>query len=419
MMDTPEIDYDKKIPNDIKKRNLESTLYSFNTKYSFYAAILSEISIEHTEEIPTAALMYDKNQNEFKTLINPNFFDALTPEVRVGVLYHEVLHFTHGHLIRMELMSIDPDLMTAEEKVKFMEERQLKNMAADMAINNFIPCLPEWAVRAENFKDDMGKPFPKFLTYENYLELMKKHSNNDHNKDKKTTYKVLDEHIWENLSDDEKARMLNKTKEVVDRTIEKTSNQFSNAKEYLKGLIKEIESEISKLNYKNLLKIAIKQTISKNNRENTWTRPNRRYGVFSPGTKEAKVPLLNIYVDTSGSISHTEISKFIKVIKNFLKVGASKANLYLWHTNLYHSEKIKASTDINQVTIQSGGTDVKEVIDHINKNKPDLAIILTDGYFSSADKLQQTNVIWVISEENGQHHPYKDTGKTVLLKGVI
>lgn len=418
-MDTPEIDYTKKISNENKKRNLESALYSFNLKHPFYAAFLSEITIEHTETIPTAALMYDKHKNEFKTLVNPIFFDAMSPEVRVAVLYHEVLHFTHGHLIRMELNALDPSSMTPEETAKFMEERQLKNIAADMAVNSFIPNLPQWAVKAENFKDSSGKPFPKFLTYEEYLELMKKHGDNKYNKNKKTTYKVMDEHLWESLSDEEKSRMLNKSKELVERTIEKTSNSFSDAKEILKGLIEQIETESAKLNYKNLLKLAIRNTITKSNRENTWSKPNRRYGVFAPGSKEAQVPRLNIYIDTSGSISHTEMNKFIKVIKNFLKVGANSANLFFWHTSIYHSEKIRNKTLIENSKIESGGTDITEVIEHINKNKPDLSIILSDGYFSMSETLNQNNVVWVISEEEGMNHPYKGTGKTVTLKGVI
>jgi len=418
-MEPPQINTENKISKEEKKRNLESALYAFSTKHPFYAAFLSEIPIEHTEELPTAALMYDKRRNEFKTLLNPAFFASLSPEVRVGVLYHEVLHFTHGHLIRMDLTTIDPEALTAEDKVKFMEERQLKNIAADMAINSFIPSLPEWAVRPENFKDNAGKPFAKFLTYEEYLELLKKYSDNKYNKDKKITYKVLDEHVWESLSDEEKSRMLNKSKELIERTVEKTSNQFSNAKEFLNGLIEKIEVESVKLNYKNLLKLAIRNTITKQNRDSTWTRPNRRYGKFAPGTKEGQVPKLNVYVDTSGSISHKELNKFIGVIRNFLKAGANVATLFFWNTSIYHSEKIKTKTDIRENTIQSGGTDITEVVEHINKHKPDLSIILTDGYFSESVKFQQNNIIWVISEDNGTSHPYKDVGKTITLKTVV
>lgn len=409
----------KVVSNEQKKRNLESTLYAFNRKYPFFAAFLSEVSIEHTTSIPTAGLVYDKNKNEFKTLINPVFFDELTPEHRLGVLFHEVLHFTHGHLIRMELMNQNFDSLTAEEKSKLMSEREVKNIAADMAINCFIPDLPDFVIRAEKFKDDNGVEFPKFLTYEQYLELLNKHKDNEHNKNKFTEYKVLDEHMWESLSEEEKARMLNKTKEVLDRTLKKTSDQYSNNKEFVKGLLETVEAEVAKLNYKNLLKMAIKKTVYKFNREGTWTRLNRRYGAFAPGTKVAKNPMLNIYVDTSGSISHTEINQFVKVIKGFLKAGAENANLYFWHTSLYHSEKIKLNTDFFSIETQSGGTDITEVIEHINKNQPDLAIVLTDGCFDKAAKLKKKNVIWVISSDYSSEHPYKDVGKTIKLSNVI
>lgn len=410
----------KVISNEQKKRNLESTLYAFNLKFGFYAAFLSEISIEHTERVPTAAMSYDKKTNEFKTLINPVFFDELTPDERVGVLYHEVLHFTHGHLLRMDLMESSPETMPPEEKIKWMQDRDLKNIAADIAINQFIPVLPKGSMYPELFKDDKGNPFPKYKTYEVYYELLQQHGDNEHNKKMKTQYTLVDEHMWESLSEDEKARMLGKAKEVVNRTLEKTSREHTEGSSAMKGLIEYIEAEVNKLNYKQLLKLAIKQTVSKTEREHTWTRPNRRYGVYAPGSRCGKTPLLNVYVDTSGSISHTEINRFLKVIKGFLNVGASTANIILWHDTVYHEGKIKKSTDINDLPVEGGGTQIKGVIEHINKNKPQLSVILTDGFFEKANRIQDGNpVIWVISDESGKNHPYQNTGKTVLLKGII
>jgi predicted metal-dependent peptidase len=412
----------KVISNEQKKKNLESTLYSFNRKYPFFGAFLSEISIEHTESIPTAGLMYDKKTNEFKTLINPVFFDSLDPSVRVAVLYHEVLHFTHGHLLRFESTDTETENLDAEGKVKLLNEKGLQNIAADMAINQYIPELPDWAVRPEKFKDNKGAPFPPFLTYERYYELLKKHKDNKHNKDlfKEQKVRLVDEHNWEQMSEEEKARMLGKAKEVIQRTIEKTSHEYSNAKDQVKGLIEKIDTYVKKLNYRQLLRLAIKQTVSKTDRESTWTKPNRRYGVYAPGTRTAKVPMLNIYVDTSGSISHKEVNQFLTVIKGFLKVGSSVANICLWHDNLYYNGKIKQSTQIEDLPVESGGTDVTDVIEHINKNKPNLSIILTDGQFSTGGNVNSGNpVIWVISDEYGMQHPYKNTGKTVLLNGVL
>ena len=240
----------KSISNEQKKRNLESTLYSFNRKYPFFGAFLSEISIEHSDTIPTAGLMYDKKTNEFKTIINPLFFDSLDPAVRVGVLYHEVLHFTHGHLLRFGDIQQQESPETVEDKIKIMNDKGLQNIAADIAINQYIPELPEWAMRPEKFKDDKGNPFPKFLTYEQYYSLLKKHKDNKHNKDmfKNQEVRLVDEHEWEQLSEEEKARMLGKAKEVVQRTIDKTSHEFSNAKDHVRGLIEKIDTEIKKLN---------------------------------------------------------------------------------------------------------------------------------------------------------------------------
>ena len=142
------------LTSEDKKRNLESTLYQFSKEMPFFAAFMQEINISHDEQLPTAAIGYDKKQNEFRVMINPYFFADKTPEQRVAILYHEVLHFTHGHLIRMGLTTADTEKMTSEEKTEFRNEMQIKNIAADMAINQYIRNLPEGCITVETFKDD-------------------------------------------------------------------------------------------------------------------------------------------------------------------------------------------------------------------------------------------------------------------------
>lgn len=409
------------LSSEDKKRNLESTLYQFSKEMPFFAAFMQEINISHDEQLPTAAIGYDKKQNEFRVMINPYFFADKTPEQRVAVLYHEVLHFTHGHLIRMGLTTADPEKMTPEEKIEFKNDMQIKNIAADMAINQYIRNLPDGCITVETFKDDKGKPFPEFQTYEVYYDLINKHKDNEHNKDKFQKVQTLDEHVWESLSEEEKSNMLKKAKEVTERTIEKVSREFGQGKEHVKDLFKLIDAEINKINYKNLLKMAIRKTITKHNRESTWNKPNRRYDVYAPGSKEGQVPMLNIYVDTSGSISHTEINRFLTFIKGCIKAGSGECNISLWHSNLYYSGKFKKTTTMENLPLQSGGTDVSDVLSHINKHNPDLALVITDMHLAKSEiPIKYKAIVWVVADPSGlANHPYKDIGKTILLSGVV
>jgi predicted metal-dependent peptidase len=76
---------------------------------------------------------------------------------------------------------------------------------------------------------------------------------------------------------------------------------------------------------------------------------------------------------------------------------------------------------MDNLPLQSGGTDISSAIDHMNKHNPDLAIFVTDMHLSkSTVPIKHKSLIWVVSDPTGlANHPYKDVGKTILLSGVV
>jgi predicted metal-dependent peptidase len=97
-------------------------------------------------------------------------------------------------------------------------------------------------------------------------------------------------------------------------------------------LLREIESSISGMNYKKILRDTIKRTVCATDRESNWNRRNKRYGIFAPGTKQGVLPECALMIDTSGSISNIEMNEFLEVVSGFLKAGSRKCVLGLWHT---------------------------------------------------------------------------------------
>lgn len=452
-----------------KKQYIEGSLYTLMQEQPFYAALLSEINISFSNLVPTAALTYEKKKDYFQIHINYDFFNKLTKLNRVAILHHEILHFSNNHLFRW--------MKFKEEN----EDHKLFNISADMAINQYIKNLPAGCpqcppikeakpcpnencigrgIDVKDFTLSDGSPFPTLQPMETYYKLLKETSSQKHNgteKDNKgdtkegngtgakdsqgndkgdqpfdkgqegTNDKMLqaygqgkgtDEHLWDDLTEDEKQRMLKEAEKVIKRTIEKTSNSYSQVPDSIKDLLNEIDTALSKLNYKDILKSAIKKTLTLVDRTGTWKRQNKRYGVFSPGTKNGETPKLNIYMDTSGSISYTELSDFLKIIDGFMGVGARKCTLGLWHTALYKTMKYKRSTQFTKNLIESGGTCVGPVLEHIKKNTPDLSIILTDGYYDNNSIKIGSSVFWIISKGGNQNHPLKHIGKTILLENI-
>ncbi len=394
-----------------KRTALESALYAFYQSDPFYANFLHEISIKYREDLPFAgAMCYDRATNEFQMMLNPQIFCEFDLKTRVALLFHETLHFMNQHLFRFSFENVSEQVRT------------LQNIAMDMSINQYIPNAPDNWVHVKDFKQVVnGKetPFPEKKPAEIYLELLEKPENQEANKKKLEGFMPTDSHDWDSLSEEEKQRMLSEARKLLQRTVEKTNTGHSNVPDSIKDLLQHLDSEIKKLDYKGILRRVIKKTLSVSDRTHTWNRPSKRYGVYSKGTEIGKLPNCYMLADSSGSISHREMNEFLAVISGFLKVGGKKCMFGLWHTSLYHKQKYKLHQEIAQSVIESGGTDVRAPMLEIQKSNPNLAIILTDGYYEKVDVPVKSEILWVISKGGQVNHPMAHIGNTISLEHLL
>ncbi len=414
-----EANVDRSEEYKLTSKNLQQALYYFTNENPFIGGLLQEMNFKPDYRLPTAALSYDKKRQAFEILINPPFFNKMSLDHRIGVLHHEILHFTNAHVFRLGMDTTNK------------EEHKKKNIGADMAINQYIRSLPDGCVDVKFFQTDDGQPFPTFATAEVYIELLK--DNPDAMKKAAQNMKdagmqikgdfgdgqTLDSHDWEALSDDEKKQMAEEMRKMIKRTMEKTSYDKTSLPDAIKDLIEEMTTFLNKMNYKQILMSAIKKSVSFTDRANTWKRPNKRYGVVAQGTTLAKLPELWELVDTSGSISVKELNEFLTVVDGFLKAGSRKCMIGFWHTSMYKLKKYKLGNKIKQEEIESGGTDMTDTVEKVNKGKPDLAIILTDGYYGTTVNPEVETII-VISENGTMDHPLKHHPmvKTISMKGL-
>jgi len=414
-----------------KVKALQSALYFFMNQESFYGTLLQHIPIKFMDTISTAAITYNTRNECFEVLLNTKYFCKLKLEHRVAVLHHEILHFTNKHLFRFPFMKADN------------ETRKLYNIAGDMAINQFIKNLPNGCevcpsreallsgkgtcanedcpghcINVTDWKLDSGQPFPLLRSMEEYYDLIKNNMKNNQHMLKGKGGETQDQHLWEELSESGMEKVLKEAKNLVKRTIEKTQYSHSTIPASMKDLLQEIETMATGLNCKEILRKAIKRTVCATDRSSSWMRPNKRYGNYAPGTRVGDLPKLHEYIDTSGSISHTEMNVFLSVIEKFLQAGARDCYLGLWNTKLYYKKKVKKHEKFNPNVIESGGTEVSCVLADIVKTCPDMSIILTDGFFDASDIKVPGEVIWVISNGGNTNHPMKHLGKTFTLESI-
>lgn len=419
-----------------KKEALASSIYLLSEQEPFLSGLIQEINIRYSEEIPTAAIFYDKKKDDFNMIVNPGYFIPMDIKQQKAILSHEILHFSNGHLFRGFFQKGDKP--TEQE----MKDARVDNIAADMAINQYIPDLPEGCIYPELFKTSNGETFPKFKSFEVYKELLQQHRNQEQpdpnnpgqserpklkkgqeyrneNEDKLQSMMPLDSHDWaEGLTDEEKQKLLDEAKRVIKRTIEKTSYSHSRVPDGIKDLLEELETAAAALDYKNILKRAIRKTVSVADRASTWKRPNKRYGVYAPGTKNGDLPMVAFLGDTSGSISHVELNQGLRIIDEFLRIGSKKCYLGLWHTDLYKFGTYRLGDEFDKSEVQSGGTDVGPALRKVEEKNFDLTLIYTDGYFDAVDVDIKGEVVWLITENGNVDHPMKHLGVTIPIEGL-
>ena len=100
--------------------------------YGFFLIMLNKLW--DSKRVPTAGV--SKNGINYQLAINPEFWEGLNEEQKLGILKHELLHIAFGHLTTF---------------FKFSDKR-LANVAMDMEINQYIE--KSWLPGGEYTKEE-------------------------------------------------------------------------------------------------------------------------------------------------------------------------------------------------------------------------------------------------------------------------
>lgn len=431
-----------------KTQCLATAIYETSKTHPFLGSVLQCLTISYSHTLPTAGILFNTDAKRWDMLVNPFFFcRKLTGPQRKAVLIHELSHITHKHPLRVPFMKISA------------RKRMLMNIAADMAINQFIkdipkgcsscppteqmaPCsnemCPGRCIDVADFFDtdeitNTKVPWPINQTMESYYErLIKRFDDPDENSegegegnigggvDSGDLPQTIDEHMWDGAA--EEKDMLDATEELVKRAMVKARLSYDDVPGHVKDLLEDIKSRRADLNYRAIIMSAMKKHAAGHDRKSTWTRKSKRFGFKAPGTKVGDLPKLELHLDTSGSVSVEELNEFLEIVDQFLKVGSRKCNMSFFHTEVYGRQSYRMGTQIDRSEIQSGGTDLKQTLEDIMSRKGDLSIIITDGCYSDVEyeswlkpgeKFPQ--VLWIISKQGTEDHPLKRIGETVKI----
>lgn len=333
---------------------------------------------------------------------NLEFVQKLTdPELRY-VLTHEVYHVAFHHITirRPE----DPD------------QHSLWNQAADLAINSLIPDtgsrhMPKGDLEGMR-PEKLG--FEPKLSMEQYLQLLRDKDSQD-KKDGKGKGdgkgqsgdgkgdKGFDDHSgW---------RESEVMKEIVRQTVERMAldeRSWGSTPGDVKAMI--LAAQRSEIAWHKLLRHYIGMLPS-TKKESTFRKPNRRYGWPYCGDKREHIDRKLIAMDSSGSVSDSDLALFIAECNRLAEV--QPVDLQIFDHGL-QGPVIPFNKKKAQLGVPGrGGTDFQEVMDLAEQRKYQSLIILTDGGAPAPTKPAFVrDVIWVIV---GGGKPPVEWGRVVMI----
>lgn len=355
----------------------------------FFGKILCMCTIKESKEVPTAGARITKD-GRFEMVYNRQFMEAQSDKVMTGIWKHEVCHLLFNH--------------TMEGR----KNKKRTNVAMDLAINNYIGKnnLPKGGMFAEDFN------FPKYLSTNQYYELLGGDEKDETEQEKSYQF---DDHSG---LDGETEAGEGLAKEVSKAIAEQAAREAAKGiqagnipMEMLKMLDIDIYSD-GTLSWKTLLRKYAKDTLT-NTKISTRNKPNRRVGFSADGNTDDRLPSIYIAIDESGSIDDGLLAEFSGEINRLFKEYSGNVKIMHFDTEISKVETVKKSISRLQ-RYGGGGTDPSSCFDMFDKEKGDLLVMFTDGYFFSPQTCKRgKNVIFLIYNNNNF---IPEFGKAITIK---
>jgi predicted metal-dependent peptidase len=389
-----------------KQKSLSKISKELMLKEPYYGFFLIMLNKVWRKDLPTAGV--SKNGINFQLAINEEFWTGLSEMHQMGLLKHELLHIAFGHLTSF----------------KSFKNHRLANVAMDMEINQYIDkdWLPEGGIDIDNYEDlNLERKAGCRYYYDKLNQFQDEKDKNgtcgnegmDKLLDQVANGEGPDHSTWEefdNLSEAEKKLIEKQLQKVLADAKEQTIKKRGNVPGEIEGVIVIEEIVAPKFDWRGYIRrftgVSTKVFTKKIRR-----KENRRFS-DNPGLKIKMKQHMLLAIDTSGSVSDSELQEFMGEIHHIYKVGVD-VTVVQCDTSIRSIEPYKGKHEIN--VAGRGGTEFDPVLDYYNANQKKYTslVYFTDGecYTSVVPK---GNVLWVLSERS--HMNESLPGKVIKLE---
>lgn len=373
----------------------------------FYASLLTQMKRIAKSDFPFAAAVGVRG-GYIEMYWNPEKFKELKNiDEKVAVLEHECHHLIKNHLNRLG-----------------GRQRELWNIAADLAVNQDIDNLPDWVYTVEKYPKDWkmykGKPAEY---YYNVLKQHQKQIEMSQNADGsvKVTIKNSDGSTHGEFNMDapgNHGKWADKDgdgQDVAEEVIRQTVKKAVEKTERLQGKIpNSLEDDIKQLfkppliPWNRLLRKWVGMRVKAASKY-SWKRPNRRYGMPQKGKIPTRKLLITVAIDTSGSVGDEDLQAFMTEIQGIMQCYKSKIHIIECDAEVQKVYRLTPHMKVDPKFKGRGGTSFIPVFDYVQDKhlETDLLIYFTDlcGSFPSVPPRYPT--LWV-SIDSSYKAPFGD-----------
>jgi predicted metal-dependent peptidase len=374
-----------------RNESLSKVCKELMLKEPYYGLFLVMTEKEWSDKIPTAGVA--KHNINYKLLINPEFWDSLSLNHRVGLTKHEMLHLAFFHPLMKD--SFDDD--------------KLFNIAADLEINQYIEneFLPEGGLKLDSFPEIN---LPRKAGTRVYYDILKQNQNNQ------TLQNLMDamgqgqpqssdglnnpNHDWKEFEDmGEAEKRLLKTQ--MEYQMKELAHEVTKSRGMVPGEIKELINnftafEEAKFDWRGYIRRFVGRSVKVYTKK-LRRKFNKRFE-DNPGLKIKQKKHILVAVDTSGSVSTDELKEFFSEVHHMQKTG-SDITVVQCDTAISDIRPYKQS---NKIELHGrGGTSFEPVIEYYdaNQKKYTCLIYFTDGEAPAPVK-PKGHILWVLSSRS-------------------
>ena len=389
-----------------KQKSLSKISKELMLKEPYYGFFLIMLNKVWRKDLPTAGV--SKNGINFQLAINEDFWTGLSEMHQMGLLKHELLHIAFGHLTSF----------------KSFKNHRLANVAMDMEINQYIDkdWLPEGGIDIDNYEDlNLERKAGCRYYYDKLNQFQDEKDKNgtcgnegmDKLLDQVANGEGPDHSTWEefeNLSEAEQKLIEKQLQKVLADAKEQTIKKRGNVPGEIEGVIIIEEIVAPKFDWRGYIRrftgVSTKVFTKKIRR-----KENRRFS-DNPGLKIKMKQHMLLAIDTSGSVSDSELQEFMGEIHHIYKVGVD-VTVVQCDTSIRSIEPYKGKHEIN--VAGRGGTEFDPVLDYYNANQKKYTslVYFTDGECCTS-VIPKGNVLWVLSERS--HMNESLPGKVIKLE---